>query len=144
MASEAQAALTTETAQEPSVPTSEVRLLREVLNDAVRALARRGVTPAVYATLPEADRGRELWKEAVRIWQAAGVAPEPTQRVVLRCTCAGQGEEQEFASPRAALEAAIASIEVNERYPEAIEVDGRCFMDRASILRAWEDRHDPG
>ena len=27
---------------------------------------------------------------------------------------------------------------------EAIEVDGRCVMDRASILRAWEERHDPG
>ena len=53
-------------------------------------------------------------------------------------------EEREFASTQKALEAAIAAIETNESYPEAIHVDGGCVMDRASILRAWEDRHDPG
>ncbi len=144
MASDAQAALRAARPVDSADPTTEVRLLREALDDAVRVLARRGVTPSAFARLPEQERARELWVEAVRIWKAAGVAPEPAPRVVLRCTALPDGEEIEFASPQGALEAAIAAIETNESYPEAIEVDGRCIMDRASILRAWEERHDPG
>lgn len=144
MASEVQAALRSTQPETPNDLMSEVRLLREVLNDAVRVLARRGVTPAAFARLPEAERNREVWTEAVRVWRAAGVAPEPPQRVVLRSTAGDHGEEKVFSSPQGALEAAIAAIEENAGYPEAIEVDGRCVMDRASILRAWEDRHDPG
>lgn len=144
MASEAQAALRTANPTDPSPLLSEVHMLREVLGDAVRALSRRGVTPAAYAALPEPERGQEVWREAVRVWKAAGIAPLPARRVVLRCSDGGPGEEHVFASAQVALEAAIAAIEANESYPEAIVVDGRCIMDRASILRAWEDRHDPG
>lgn len=132
--------------KEPEHPDrdAETQRLRAALDDAVRALARCGVTPATLATLSERERGNQLWQEAARVWTAAGVDFELPCRVVLRCTGREPSEAQEFASPEVALEAAIAAIEVNESYPEAIEVDGRCIMDRASILRAWEDRHDPG
>lgn len=144
MSPEAQAAL--QEAQHPNGPDtrSEIVHLSEALRQAVRALALRGVTPAAYASLSDAERGEEMWAAATHAWRAAGVDFELPTRVVLRCSSGSDLEVHEFSSPRGALEAAIAAIELNESYPEAIEVDGRCLMDRASILRAWEDRHDPG
>jgi hypothetical protein len=144
MTPEAQAAL--QEAQQPKAPDarSEVVHLREALRQAVRALALRGVTPAAFGSLSDEERGQEVWVSAAHAWRAAGVDFELPTRVVLRCSSGRDLEEHEFSSPRGALEAAIAAIELNESYPEAIEVDGRCVMDRASILRAWEDRHDPG
>lgn len=54
--------------------------MREAVCTAVRTLARSGYTPAAYATLPAEVRERESWRDAVRIWEAAGVPlprPEP-------------------------------------------------------------------
>lgn len=132
--------------EEPRMPepTEREARLADALRQAVRALALRGVTPQAFAALSAPERGEEVWEAAAQAWRAAGVDFELPSRVVLRCSGGGDPEEFEFVTPRRALEAAISAIELNESYPEAIEVDGRCVMDRASILRAWEDRHDPG
>lgn len=144
MKSDAQATLRQVQPPDPNQLMAEVERLREALYDAVRALGRRGVTPARLASLPDGGRGDRVWEEAARVWRAAGVHVHLPARAVLRCTDGAVEKEYEYPSPRHALEAAIAAIEINAGYPEAIEVDGRRIMDRASILRAWTNRHDPG
>jgi hypothetical protein len=62
---------------------------------------------------------------------------------VLRWVRGSHRGERTFFTPEAALAAAIEAIEVNEMYPQAIEVDGARVMDTAAILRAWEERHNP-
>ena len=78
----------------------------------------------------------------LKVWAAAGVS-HPTPSCVLRWVRGSHRGERTFFTPEAALAAAIEAIEVNEMYPQAIEVDGARVMDTAAILRAWEERHNP-
>lgn len=122
---------------------AEVQRLRETLQRAVRLLARYGITPEEYQVQPLAERSAPLWREAVGVWEAAGVEYGRPPRVVLRHTTDHGRGERAFPTLEAAIEAAIADVEMAARYPESIEVDGVRVMDRAALYRAWEDRHSP-
>lgn len=115
----------------------EVRELREALRGVVSVLEEAGFTREAYRALEEAERASPRWRAVRRAWEAGGDAPE----YVLRYT---RGEARTFRTPEAALAAAVESLEMNEAYPEAIEVEGTPVMNTAAILRAWEERHDPG
>ena len=115
----------------------EIRELREALRGVVSVLEEAGFTREAHGMLDEAERGTPAWRAVARAWEACGAAPG----CVLRYT---RGPARTFPTPEAALAAAVESLEMNEAYPEAIEVEGTAVMDTAAILRAWEDRHDPG
>lgn len=119
----------------------ELRHLRRTLEGAVAVLHHMGFTTEAYLALDDAERASPLWRAVRRAWETTGGGPE----YLLHTTRGAEPEVRIFASREAALDAAIEALEMCEGYPEAIELQGgRRLMDRAAILRAWEERHDPG
>lgn len=122
---------------------AEVRRLRLALEGASAALAAAGFTPEAYRALDDAERESPLWRAARQVWEA-GVAEPAGGAYVLRYSGGAARGARSFPTAEAALAAAIEALEMSDGYPEAIEADGVCVMDCGAILRAWEERHDPG
>ena len=116
--------------------------LHAALAAAASAFARLGYTPDAFAATEEEQRSAPLWRDVLKVWAAAGVE-HPTPSCILRYVRGSQRGERTFFTPEAALHAAIDAIELNEMYPQAIELDGVRIMDSAAILHAWEERHNP-
>lgn len=121
----------------------EVRRLRAALGAATAALEAAGLTPEAYRALPEAERESPRWRAARELWEAAGAGPG-AHPFVLRYADGSGRPPRAFPTREAALEAAVEALEMGDGYPEAIEEDGVRLMDCTAILRAWEERHDPG
>jgi hypothetical protein len=119
----------------------QLREVRGALVAAVGVLERAGYDRARYEQLSEEERGSADWVTMVRCWALVGPAPV----YHLRVTHGQQTRERAFPTPEAALAAAIETLEMNDGYPEAITgTGGEMVMGCAEILRAWEERHDPG
>ena len=120
---------------------SRVRSLRRALLGAIGALEHAGYTVKAYCALDEAERSSPTWRAVRKAWEAAGHGP----RYYLRFAPGTPRPMRVYPTRHAALEAAIEALEMCEGYPEAIELEGGArIMDCSAILRAWEDRHDPG
>jgi hypothetical protein len=117
------------------------RALRQALGASSRALEALGYTREAYAALPAAERATTPWAAQAGAWALISAAPG----AVLRFTRGEEVHSREFVSPQEALNAAIEALEMCEGYPQSIENGaGERLMDAAAILRAWEERHDPG
>jgi hypothetical protein len=117
-----------------------IRELRGALEGAVAVLDGAGYSLDAYYALDEAQRESPTWKAVRRAREACGAWPE----FVMRYARGGQELSRSYPSRQAALDGAIEVLEMREGYPSAIETQGRHLMDCNAILRAWEDRHDPG
>jgi hypothetical protein len=126
----------------PLLPELDESRLQDALVAATSAFARLGFTPDAFAETEEEERAEPLWTDVLKVWAAAGV-PHPTPSCVLRLARGSRRGERTFFTTEAALAAAIEAIEMNEMYPETIEVNGERVMDIAAILHAWEERHNP-
>lgn len=117
------------------------RELRAGLRGAVEALEGEGYTHAAWEVLTPEEREAPVWRAVRRSWELMAETPA----AVLRFSRGGESLTRAFPTPEAALHAAIDTLEMCDGYPEAIESEsGEQLMDTAAILRAWEDRHDPG
>ncbi len=126
----------------PQVTRLDETRMHDALAAATSAFARLGFTPDAFAETGEEERAEPLWADVLKVWAAAGVQ-HPTPAYVLRYARGSRRGERTFFTAEAALAAAIEAIEINEMYPETIEVNGERVMDIAAILHAWEERHNP-
>jgi hypothetical protein len=119
----------------------EIRQLRDALDRAISILDSNGYSRESFARLDEAERTSENWVAVQQCWSLT----EPRPSFLLRVSRGEAVSDTAFASREEALAAAIESLEMLNGYPEAILLpDGEPVMNCAEILRAWEDRHDPG
>lgn len=115
--------------------------LRRALASAMMALESAGYTLDAYCSLGEEERDAPAWRAVRQAWEATGKGP----KYVLHLSRGSRSGVRAFATRQEALEAAIEALEMCEAYPDRIEYEGGArLMDRAAILRAWEERHDPG
>lgn len=115
--------------------------MRHALDRASTALESAGYTLEAYCALGEEERSSEAWQAVREAWEASGHGP----RYLVRYTRGTRSGVNAYPTRRAAVEAAIEALEMCAAYPEAIELeDGTRVLNRAEILRMWEDRHDPG
>jgi hypothetical protein len=119
----------------------ETRQLRDALGGVIAILERNGYSRDSFATLDEAERNSDDWVAVQQCWSLT----EPRPSFLLRVSRGEVTTEVAFPSREEALAAAIESLEMLNGYPEAILLpDGQSVMNCAEILRAWEERHDPG
>jgi hypothetical protein len=120
---------------------NETRQLRSTLLAVITILEAKGYSREAFAALSQAERSSQDWVAVQQCWSLAEAPPS----FLLRVSRGELTTEVAFASREEALAAAIESLEMLNGYPEAIVLpDGRPVMNCAEILRAWEERHDPG
>lgn len=115
--------------------------MRKALDGAAELFESFGYSVAAYCDLEDAERDTPEWRAVKAVWDASGRGP----RYILRYTSGGRRYVGVYRCYQDALEAGVETIESCSGYPEAIEMEGgNVVMDVAAILRAWEDRHEPG
>lgn len=119
----------------------EARQLRDALRNVIAILDSNGYSREVFDRLSEVERSNEDWVAVQKCWSLT----EPRPAFLLRVSRGDVTTEVAFPSRDEALAAAIESLEMLNGYPESILLpDGQPVMSCAEILRAWEERHDPG